>query len=56
MTHVIYIDSAPTTIIYDNCCNFHQYCLNREPHYLAMDHGADSYQCMIESAYDKFLA
>lgn len=23
--------TAPATIIYDNCCNLHNYCLNREP-------------------------
>ena len=23
--------TAPTTIVYDNCCNLHNYCLNREP-------------------------
>ena len=27
------INSAPKTIIYDNCCNLHQYCLNREPQF-----------------------
>ncbi|XP_065052628.1 uncharacterized protein LOC135681910 isoform X2 [Rhopilema esculentum] len=25
--------SAPDAIIYDNCCNLHQYCLNRDPSY-----------------------
>ena len=24
---------APTTIIYDNACNLHNYCLNREPRF-----------------------
>lgn len=22
---------APETIVYDNCCNLHSYCLNRDP-------------------------
>ena len=24
---------APSTIIYDNCCNLHVYCLFRDPHF-----------------------
>ena len=24
---------APETIVYDNCCNLHNYCLNREPEF-----------------------
>ena len=27
------IIAAPSTVIYDNACNLHQYCLNREPVY-----------------------
>ena len=30
-TWFILLHAAPATIIYDNCCNLHQYCLNREP-------------------------
>ena len=26
-----YIFPAPSVIIYDNACNLHSYCLNREP-------------------------
>ena len=22
---------APELVVYDNCCNLHQYCLNRDP-------------------------
>ena len=32
--YTIYISRSfvvPATIVYDNCCNLHNYCLNREP-------------------------
>ncbi len=29
--HYCYVHTAPDVIIYDNACNLHAYCLNRNP-------------------------
>ena len=31
----LYIVDAPEVVIYDNACNLHQYCLNRDPVFFA---------------------
>ena len=31
--YTLFIIIAPKVIVYDNGCNLHQYCLNREPDY-----------------------
>ena len=31
--HDIFILEPPEVVIYDNACNLHQYCLNRDPNF-----------------------